>query len=194
MTTPAPQELPDLPLDDVERVLVLAAHPDDPEHGVGAAVARGTSEGRDVRHVLATHGEAGIAGLEPADSRVLREEQRASCAVVGVTSPELLDHPDGVLVEGPALRRDLAAAARRHRPCRRRDDHRRRGRPLGTRGRPPRGLRPAGQAPAAATASSTTCWNWPSCSGSSTVPSTRTVGVPVTRSSRAAVACVTHSR
>lgn len=29
---------------------------------------------------------------------------------------ELLDHPDGVLVEGPALRRDLAAAVRRHRP------------------------------------------------------------------------------
>jgi len=117
VTTPEQPDLPDLPTDDVERVLVLAAHPDDPEYGVGAAVARWTSEGRDVRYVLATHGEAGIAGLDPAESRELRaREQQASCAVVGVTSLELLDHPDGVLVEGPALRRDLAAAVRRHRP------------------------------------------------------------------------------
>ncbi|WP_299038305.1 PIG-L deacetylase family protein [uncultured Pseudokineococcus sp.] len=109
-------DLPDLP-DDWSRALVLMAHPDDPEYGVGAAVARWTSEGRDVRYVLATHGEAGIAGLEPRESAVLRaREQRASCERVGVSSLELLDLPDGVLVEGPALRRDVASAIRRHRP------------------------------------------------------------------------------
>nr|BFE79013.1 hypothetical protein GCM10020093_016140 [Planobispora longispora] len=43
-------------------------------------------------------------------------EQRASAAVVGVTSVEFLDHQDGVIQYGPALRRDLAAAIRRHRP------------------------------------------------------------------------------
>jgi LmbE family N-acetylglucosaminyl deacetylase len=35
---------------------------------------------------------------------------------VGVTEVEFLDHRDGTLVAGPELRRDLAAAIRRHRP------------------------------------------------------------------------------
>jgi LmbE family N-acetylglucosaminyl deacetylase len=36
--------------------------------------------------------------------------------VVGVTEVEFLDHRDGVLVDGPDLRRDIAGAIRRHRP------------------------------------------------------------------------------
>lgn len=49
--------------------------------------------------------------------RALREqEQRASAAVVGVDTVEFLDHKDGVVEYGTALRRDIAAAIRRHRP------------------------------------------------------------------------------
>ncbi len=44
------------------------------------------------------------------------EEQRASAAIVGVDDVEFLDHPDGTLEYGLALRRDIAAAIRRHRP------------------------------------------------------------------------------
>lgn len=48
---------------------------------------------------------------------MLRErEQRASAAVVGVSAVEFLGHRDGVIEYGPALRRDIAAAIRRHRP------------------------------------------------------------------------------
>ena len=43
-------------------------------------------------------------------------EQRASAAIVGVEEVEFLDHPDGMLHEGLELRRDIAAAIRRHRP------------------------------------------------------------------------------
>ncbi|MER6984492.1 PIG-L family deacetylase, partial [Streptomyces carpinensis] len=39
-----------------------------------------------------------------------------SAAVVGVTTVEFLDHRDGVIEYGTALRRDIAAAIRRHRP------------------------------------------------------------------------------
>lgn len=102
---------------DWERALVVVAHPDDPEYGVAAAVATWTAAGKDVRYVLATRGEAGIAGLSPERSAPAREqEQIASAAVVGVEVVEFLDHRDGRLVEGPELRRDLAAAVRRHRP------------------------------------------------------------------------------
>ena len=103
--------------DDWERALVVVAHPDDVEYGCAAAVAAWTAAGRDVRYVLATSGEAGIAGLPPEEAGPLRErEQRAAAAEVGVSVVEFLGHPDGRLVEGLDLRRSLAAAIRRHRP------------------------------------------------------------------------------
>ena len=103
--------------DDWSRALVVAAHPDDIEYGVAAAVACWTASGKDVRYLLATRGEAGIAGLHPDTAGPLREdEERRSAAVVGVTEVDFLDHRDGVLVDGPDLRRDIAGAIRRHRP------------------------------------------------------------------------------
>jgi LmbE family N-acetylglucosaminyl deacetylase len=103
--------------DDWQRALVVAAHPDDIEYGAAAAVAVWTAAGKEVRYLLATRGEAGIAGLSPAEAGPLREEEeRRSAAVVGVSEVEFLDHRDGVLEVGLALRRDLAAAIRRHRP------------------------------------------------------------------------------
>ena len=103
--------------DDVGRVLAIAAHPDDLEYGPAAAVAHWTATGHDVAYLLVTRGEAGIDGLEPEECAALRtEEQQRSAAVVGVDVVEFLDHADGVLEYGLALRRDLAAAIRRHQP------------------------------------------------------------------------------
>lgn len=100
-----------------QRALAVVAHPDDLEYGCAAAVAAWTDAGREVTYVLASRGEAGIDTLEPAKCGPLREqEQRASAAVVGVREVEFLDHSDGVIEYGLALRRDIAAAIRRHRP------------------------------------------------------------------------------
>jgi LmbE family N-acetylglucosaminyl deacetylase len=110
--------MPPLPMpDDWQRALVVAAHPDDIEYGLAAAVAAWTAAGKEVHYLLATRGEAGMAGVPPAEAGPLREEEeRRSAAVVGVSEVEFLDHRDGVLEAGVALRRDLAAAIRRHRP------------------------------------------------------------------------------
>ena len=103
--------------EDWTRALAVVAHPDDLEYGCSAAIAAWTDAGREVTYVLATRGEAGIDSLEPAECGPLRErEQRASAAVVGVSEVEFLDHMDGVVEYGAALRRDIAAAIRRHRP------------------------------------------------------------------------------
>ncbi|RBO96552.1 LmbE family N-acetylglucosaminyl deacetylase [Nocardia puris] len=103
--------------EDWQRGLVIAAHPDDIEYGPAAAVARWTSQGKDIRYLLVTSGEAGIAGLPPAEAGPLREaEEIASAKVVGVPEVEFLGYPDGRITESLALRRDLAAALRRHRP------------------------------------------------------------------------------
>ncbi|WP_054055911.1 PIG-L deacetylase family protein [Alloactinosynnema sp. L-07] len=102
---------------DWQRALAIVAHPDDLEYGASAAIAGWTDEGRSVAYVLATRGEAGIDTMPPAEAGPLRSaEQVAAAAIVGVDVVEFLDHPDGLLEHSLALRRDLAAAIRRHRP------------------------------------------------------------------------------
>ena len=103
--------------EDWERCVAVVAHPDDLEYGVASAIARWTSQGKEVSYVLATSGEAGIAGLPPDKTRPLREEeQHRSAAVVGVHHVEFLGHPDGAVEYGLELRRDLAGAFRGLRP------------------------------------------------------------------------------
>src|SRR3954464_3127473 len=103
--------------DDWQRALVVAAHPDDIEYGIAAAVAVWTAAGKEVHYVLATRGEAGMEGVAPETAGPLREEEeRRSAAVVGVTEVAVRGPRGGGRGAGPDLRRDLAAAIRRHRP------------------------------------------------------------------------------
>jgi LmbE family N-acetylglucosaminyl deacetylase len=103
--------------DDWSRALAIVAHPDDLEYGAASAVAKWTAAGKHVSYLLATRGEAGIDTLEPAEcARVREAEERASAAIVGVTSVDFLDHTDGVIEYGLRLRGDLARAIRRVRP------------------------------------------------------------------------------
>ena len=111
-----PSALEPLP-EDWERAIAVVAHPDDLEYGAAAAIARWADQGKDIRYVLATRGEAGIDSMPPEQAGPIRtEEQIASAAVVGVSMVEFLDHPDGLVTNDIELRRDLAGAIRRHRP------------------------------------------------------------------------------
>jgi LmbE family N-acetylglucosaminyl deacetylase len=97
--------------------MAIAAHPDDIEYGTAGAVARWTAQGKQVTYLLATRGEAGIDGMHPDEAGPLREaEERAGAREVGVDVVEFLDHRDGIVQEGPELRRDIVRAIRRHRP------------------------------------------------------------------------------
>jgi LmbE family N-acetylglucosaminyl deacetylase len=102
---------------DWERALAVVAHPDDLEYGASAAIARWTDEGRSVVYLLASRGEAGIDAMAPEEAGPLREREQIEAAqIVGVSEVEFLDHADGVIGYGLPLRRDIAAAIRRHRP------------------------------------------------------------------------------
>lgn len=101
----------------VERFLCVVAHPDDIEYGLSAAVAKWTEAGATGTYFLLTSGEAGIDTLPPAEAGPLREEEeRASAAVVGVEEVVFAGHPDGAVVYGLDLRRDIAREIRRRRP------------------------------------------------------------------------------
>jgi LmbE family N-acetylglucosaminyl deacetylase len=111
--------MPDLePVDESwNTALCVVAHPDDLEFGTAAAVARWTDQGKTVVYAMVTSGEAGIDGLDPAESRRVREaEQRESARIVGVGVVDFLGLTDGVLEYGVELRRAICASVRRHRP------------------------------------------------------------------------------
>ncbi len=106
---------------DVERVLVITAHPDDVDFGVAGSVAAWTDAGIHVTYCLATDGEAGgsdrsVSRAEMAELR--RAEQTAAAKVVGVEDLVFLGHPDGRLQPTLELRRDLSRVIRQVRPHR----------------------------------------------------------------------------
>ncbi|MFD8588742.1 PIG-L deacetylase family protein [Streptomyces sp. NPDC059637] len=107
------QEMPE----DWTRALAVVAHPDDMEFGAAGAVARWTAAGKSVTYLVASRGEAGIDSMAPEKAAEVREaEQRAGAAAVGAAGVEFLDHPDGRIEYSAELRREFAAAIRRHRP------------------------------------------------------------------------------
>ncbi len=82
-------------LDDteVERVLVVTAHPDDVDFGASGTIAGFTKAGVEVSYCVITNGDAG--GFDPAVPRseipgIRQAEQRAAAAVVGVTDVRFL--------------------------------------------------------------------------------------------------------
>lgn len=104
-----------------QRILVVAAHPDDVDFGAAGSVATWTASGAEVVYCIATDGDAG--GFDTAVERssipaIRRREQSAAAAVVGVREVLWLGHPDGRVVPSLELRRDLARAIRRVRPDR----------------------------------------------------------------------------
>jgi len=105
----------------VERVLIITAHPDDVDFGAAGSVATWVSQGIDVSYCIVTDGDAG--GFDPSVPRadiagIRQSEQRAAAAAVGVTDVTFLGHPDGALYVTHDLRRDLSREIRRVRPQR----------------------------------------------------------------------------
>ncbi len=102
-----------------ERVMVIAAHPDDPEFGCGGTVLKWSEAGRQVTYVLLTSGDKGTHDpeLRPGHLVARREdEQRAAAALLGAREVVFLRRPDGLLENTLDLRRELAAIMRQRQP------------------------------------------------------------------------------
>jgi LmbE family N-acetylglucosaminyl deacetylase len=105
----------------VERVLVVAAHPDDVDFGCAGTTAQWTQAGVEVAYCIVTNGDAG--GFDPAVPRseiasIRQAEQRAAAKVVGVEDVTFLGYPDGRLTVSLDLRSDISRVIRRFRPQR----------------------------------------------------------------------------
>ena len=105
----------------VDRVLVLTAHPDDVDFGCGATVATWTAAGLEVAYCVVTNGDAGGFDRDVPRSAIAgirQDEQRKAAAALGVTDVDFLGYPDGRLTVSHDLRRDIARVIRRVRPDR----------------------------------------------------------------------------
>jgi LmbE family N-acetylglucosaminyl deacetylase len=108
------------PITDVERVLVVTAHPDDVDFGAAGTVAAWTDAGIQVSYCICTSGDAGGFDDTPRDQMApLREaEQKAAAVELGVHDVTFLRYPDGRLTPSIELRRDISREIRRVRPDR----------------------------------------------------------------------------
>ncbi len=100
-------------------VLVVGAHPDDPEFGAGGTVATFTRNGQSVHYVVCTDGSRGTKDrtIDPIDlARTRAREQRAAADVLGVASVFFFNQNDGNLAVTSELRRDMARIIRQVRP------------------------------------------------------------------------------
>jgi LmbE family N-acetylglucosaminyl deacetylase len=102
-----------------QRVLVVLAHPDDPEFFCGGTVARWVEEGSHVVYCLLTRGDKGSdeAGVDRQSLALRREsEQRRAAQVLGVEDVLFMDHEDGYLMPDQGLRKDVVRVLRQVRP------------------------------------------------------------------------------
>jgi len=105
--------------EDLNRVLVIVAHPDDAEFGAGGTLARWAREGREVFLAVTTNGDKGSSDPEMTSERLMRlreEEQREAARVLGIREVVFLGYPDGFLEDTPVLRRDVVRLIRFYRP------------------------------------------------------------------------------
>lgn len=106
---------------EVQRVLMVVAHPDDVDFGSAGTIATWTDAGLEVSYCIVTDGDAG--GFDPQVPRsaiggIRQDEQRKAAATLGVADVEFLGYPDGRLMVSFELRRDISRAIRRIRPDR----------------------------------------------------------------------------
>jgi LmbE family N-acetylglucosaminyl deacetylase len=105
--------------DKPQKILVVLAHPDDPEFFLGGTIARWCQAGHTVEYCLLTRGDKGTsdAGMDPQHLMKIRErEEYAAAAILGVHSIEFLDFLDGYLVPDLTARKSVSRVIRRHKP------------------------------------------------------------------------------
>ena len=102
-----------------QKILVVLAHPDDPEFFCGGTLSIWAKEGHEVVYCLLTKGDKGVnenfKGVD--DIKQLRmDEQKKAAEVIGVHKIIFLDNEDGYLMPNLELRKEIVRVIRRERP------------------------------------------------------------------------------
>jgi LmbE family N-acetylglucosaminyl deacetylase len=101
------------------KILVIAAHPDDPELSCGGSIAKCIAEDKEVIYIICTNGNKGSKDLNmnPYQLALRREqEQEAAARVLGVQQVIFLRHNDGELEINSLLKAELTLLIRYNKP------------------------------------------------------------------------------
>jgi LmbE family N-acetylglucosaminyl deacetylase len=104
--------------DKSQKILVILAHPDDPEFFCGATLARWARAGHEIHYFLLTNGnKGGGPEMTPEQLCAIRQmEQQNAATVIGVRSVQFLNLEDGYLIPSLELRREIVRVLRREKP------------------------------------------------------------------------------
>ena len=108
--------------DSAKNILVILAHPDDPEFFCGASLARWARAGHQIVYLLMTCGDKGFnpathPEMTPEKLCGIRHTEQLNAAkVIGAKAVYFLDHADGYLIPNLELRREIVREIRRHKP------------------------------------------------------------------------------
>jgi LmbE family N-acetylglucosaminyl deacetylase len=104
-----------------QKILVILAHPDDPEFFCGATIAKWVQEGNSISYLLITRGEKGINDQFHPEStneiiKIRKSEQKKAATILGVQEIRYLNQPDGYLRPSINLRRLIVREIRQIKP------------------------------------------------------------------------------
>ena len=102
-----------------KKILIILAHPDDPEYFCGATIAKWIREGHKVDYCLFTKGEKGINNNYRATKNIIsirEKEQKSAADVLGVNGIQYLSYKDGMLVPNLEARKNIVRIIRSLRP------------------------------------------------------------------------------
>ncbi len=105
--------------DNVQRVLVIMAHPDDPDFICAGTVAKMTAQGIEVTYMILTNGDKGNHNPEITRNQLIafrKIEQRNAAAACGVKDVLFMGEEDGFLRSTRRLRKRVTREIRRIRP------------------------------------------------------------------------------
>lgn len=98
------------------RVLVLGAHPDDPEFHAGGLIAEHAAAESTVKLVSVTNGAAGHHRLQPPELAVVRKREAAAAGAVVGCQYETWEFPDGRLQPTIEVRERIITEIRQFKP------------------------------------------------------------------------------
>ncbi len=102
-----------------KKILVILAHPDDPEFFCGATLAKWAKEGHQITYHLLTCGEKGSTNPQMRKEdlcRLRKKEQQNAAKIIGVKKIHFSNHPDGELAPDMNTRGEVTNIIRQHRP------------------------------------------------------------------------------
>ena len=107
--------------DEIKRILVVMAHPDDCDFGASGTIALWTKKGIEVSYCIVTNGDQGGEASEFSledMAKVRQREQREAGKVLGVFQVTYLNYRDGSLVPTLELRKEIVREIRKAKPDR----------------------------------------------------------------------------